>query len=45
MGQLYYERRESQFSDHRPVCATFSVDVDVVSGGLKKKLSRNIPIA
>lgn len=37
--QLSYIRRESQFSDHRPVCATFLVDVDVVSAGLRKGLS------
>ncbi|XP_040991658.1 type I inositol polyphosphate 5-phosphatase 10-like isoform X1 [Juglans microcarpa x Juglans regia] len=36
---LSYIRGESKFSDHRPVCATFLVDVDVVSGGLKKGLS------
>ncbi|KAG7946445.1 hypothetical protein I3843_14G039400 [Carya illinoinensis] len=33
--QLSYIRRESKFSDHRPVCATFLVDV-VVSGGVKE---------
>ncbi|KAE8037878.1 hypothetical protein FH972_010431 [Carpinus fangiana] len=37
--QLSYKRRESQFSDHRPVCATFLVDVDAVTGGVKKGLS------
>lgn len=37
--QLSYTRRESQFSDHRPVCATFLVDVDAVTGGSKKGLS------
>ncbi|KAL7239158.1 hypothetical protein ACSBR2_005121 [Camellia fascicularis] len=31
--QLSYKRRESQFSDHRPVCATFLVDVNVIEGG------------
>ncbi|CAL5400798.1 unnamed protein product [Camellia sinensis] len=31
--QLSYVRRESQFSDHRPVCATFLVDVNVIEGG------------
>ncbi|XP_022956522.1 type I inositol polyphosphate 5-phosphatase 10-like isoform X1 [Cucurbita moschata] len=36
--QLYYIRGESQFSDHRPVCATFLVDVTVVEGGAKKKM-------
>ncbi|KAL5802006.1 hypothetical protein ACOSQ3_033638 [Xanthoceras sorbifolium] len=37
--QLSYIRGESRFSDHRPVCATFSVDVDVTEGGSKKRLS------
>ncbi|XP_021861775.2 type I inositol polyphosphate 5-phosphatase 5 [Spinacia oleracea] len=27
--QLHYARGESRFSDHRPVCAVFSVDVEV----------------
>ena len=27
--QLHYGRGESRFSDHRPVCAIFSVDVEV----------------
>ncbi|CAH1421690.1 unnamed protein product [Lactuca virosa] len=27
--QLSYGRRESRFSDHRPVCATFSVEVEM----------------
>ncbi|KAJ4835166.1 hypothetical protein Tsubulata_028761 [Turnera subulata] len=34
--QLSYVRLESRFSDHRPVCATFLVDVDVVESGPKK---------
>ncbi|XP_057991599.1 type I inositol polyphosphate 5-phosphatase 10 isoform X2 [Hevea brasiliensis] len=33
--QLSYVRRESQFSDHRPVCATFLVDVYVTEDGSK----------
>ncbi|KAL4599273.1 hypothetical protein ACB092_11G115700 [Castanea dentata] len=37
--QLSYIRRESQFSDHRPVRATFLVDVDVASAGSRKGLS------
>lgn len=28
--QLSYIRGESRFSDHRPVCAVFSVEVDVL---------------
>lgn len=36
--QLFYIRGESRFSDHRPVCSTFLVDVIVVDGGLKKKM-------
>lgn len=34
--QLSYIRGESRFSDHRPVYATFLVDVGVNEGGLKK---------
>ncbi|KAJ6892712.1 type I inositol polyphosphate 5-phosphatase 10-like isoform X2 [Populus alba x Populus x berolinensis] len=37
--QLSYVRGESRFSDHRPVCATFIVDVQVSNGGLRKALS------
>ncbi|XP_044461717.1 type I inositol polyphosphate 5-phosphatase 10-like [Mangifera indica] len=37
--QLSYIRGESRFSDHRPVCATFMVDVEVAEGGLRRKLS------
>ncbi|KAJ7982452.1 putative Type I inositol polyphosphate 5-phosphatase [Quillaja saponaria] len=37
--QLYYMRKEFQFSDHRPVCTTFLVEVKVTNGGLKKKSS------
>ncbi|ERM97263.1 hypothetical protein AMTR_s00119p00116020 [Amborella trichopoda] len=29
IGQLSYVRCESRFSDHRPVCAVFTVDVEV----------------
>ncbi|KAK9912370.1 hypothetical protein M0R45_036237 [Rubus argutus] len=36
--QLSYIRGESRFSDHRPVCATFFVDVMVNENGLKKEL-------
>jgi len=31
IDQLSYIRGESRFSDHRPVCAVFSVDVEVRS--------------
>ncbi|XP_024927777.3 type I inositol polyphosphate 5-phosphatase 10 isoform X1 [Ziziphus jujuba] len=34
--QLSYIRGEFRFSDHRPVCATFMVDVVVNSNGFKK---------
>lgn len=37
--QLSYVRGESRFSDHRPVCAMFSVDVDINEGGSRSKLS------
>ncbi|XP_050386982.1 type I inositol polyphosphate 5-phosphatase 10 isoform X2 [Argentina anserina] len=35
--QLSYIRGESRFSDHRPVCAAFIVDVAVNEYGLKKE--------
>ncbi|CAK9143047.1 unnamed protein product [Ilex paraguariensis] len=34
--QLSYLRWESQFSDHRPVCAKFLVDVLTFEGGVKR---------
>ncbi|KAH1102182.1 hypothetical protein GYH30_036645 [Glycine max] len=37
--QLSYVRREFKFSDHRPVCATFNVEVEVMFRGQKKKVS------
>ncbi|XAR48320.1 hypothetical protein NMG60_11031091 [Bertholletia excelsa] len=37
--QLSYKRKEFSFSDHRPVYATFSVEVDASEGGSKKALS------
>lgn len=37
--QLTYVRKEFKFSDHRPVCATFNVEVEVMFRGQKKKLS------
>ncbi|KAK9265805.1 hypothetical protein L1049_003411 [Liquidambar formosana] len=39
--QLSYIRGESQFSDHRPVYATFLVDVRVMEDGWKKGLSNS----
>ncbi|KAE8719437.1 DNAse I-like superfamily protein isoform 2 [Hibiscus syriacus] len=35
--QLSYERKESRFSDHRPVCSTFLVSVEAMEGGSKKR--------
>ncbi|XVF82594.1 hypothetical protein PTKIN_Ptkin16aG0062000 [Pterospermum kingtungense] len=35
--QLSYERKESQFSDHRPVCSTFWVSVEAVEDGSRKR--------
>ncbi|XP_028802681.1 type I inositol polyphosphate 5-phosphatase 10-like [Neltuma alba] len=35
--QRSYERKELKFSDHRPVCATFVVQVGAMSGRFKKK--------
>ncbi|KAJ0975947.1 hypothetical protein J5N97_017912 [Dioscorea zingiberensis] len=37
--QLSYIRGESRFSDHRPVCAVFLVEVEVLDGRLRKDLS------
>ncbi|KAL5061919.1 hypothetical protein RYX36_023656 [Vicia faba] len=37
--QLSYVRKEFKFSDHRPVCATFLVEVEVMFRGQKKKVS------
>ncbi|KAL6282286.1 hypothetical protein ACE6H2_013215 [Prunus campanulata] len=39
--QLSYIRGESQLSDHRPVCATFAVNVVVNENELKKGLPRS----
>ena len=36
MYQLSYERKESQFSDHRPVCAIFWVSVEAMEDGSRK---------
>ncbi|TYH14348.1 hypothetical protein ES288_A06G213400v1 [Gossypium darwinii] len=35
--QLSYERKESRFSDHRPVCATFWVSVGAMEDGSKRR--------
>lgn len=37
--QLSYVRKEFKFSDHRPVCSTFLVEVEVMFRGQKKKFS------
>ncbi|XP_019449346.1 PREDICTED: type I inositol polyphosphate 5-phosphatase 10 isoform X2 [Lupinus angustifolius] len=37
--QLSYIRKELKFSDHRPVCANFLVQVEVMFKGQKKKVS------
>ncbi|KAK1295373.1 Type I inositol 1,4,5-trisphosphate 5-phosphatase CVP2 [Acorus calamus] len=39
IAQLSYIRGESRFSDHRPVCAVFMVEVGVSDGRLKKGMS------
>ncbi|XP_027354862.1 type I inositol polyphosphate 5-phosphatase 10 [Abrus precatorius] len=39
INQISYVRKEFKFSDHRPVCATFMVDVEVLCRGQKKKVS------
>ncbi|XP_038978330.1 type I inositol polyphosphate 5-phosphatase 10-like [Phoenix dactylifera] len=36
--QLSYVRGESKFSDHRPVCAVFAVEVGVLADKLKRQL-------
>ncbi|EOY19489.1 DNAse I-like superfamily protein, putative isoform 5, partial [Theobroma cacao] len=35
--QLSYGRKESRFSDHRPVCATFWVSVEATEDGSRKR--------
>ena len=37
--QLSYIRGESRFSDHRPVCAVFRVEVGMLNSSLSKRLS------
>jgi hypothetical protein len=37
--QLSYYRGESRFSDHRPVCGTFVVEVDVLNKRTKRRSS------
>ncbi|KAI0501785.1 hypothetical protein KFK09_016730 [Dendrobium nobile] len=37
--QLSYIRGESRFSDHRPVCAIFKVEVEVLDDGTRKSFS------
>jgi hypothetical protein len=39
IGQLSYFRGESKFSDHRPVCGTFIVEVEVLDGKSKRRSS------
>ncbi|XP_077248909.1 type I inositol polyphosphate 5-phosphatase 10-like isoform X2 [Tasmannia lanceolata] len=40
ISQLSYIRGESRFSDHRPVCSVFVVEVVVLDGRSRKGLSR-----
>ncbi|KAL4366714.1 hypothetical protein GQ457_05G033030 [Hibiscus cannabinus] len=37
MYQLSYERKESRFSDHRPVCSRFWVNVEAMEDGPKRR--------
>ncbi|XP_021312767.1 type I inositol polyphosphate 5-phosphatase 10 isoform X2 [Sorghum bicolor] len=37
--QLSYYRGESRFSDHRPVCGTFAVEVEVLNKATKRRSS------
>ncbi|KAE8686292.1 Type I inositol 1,4,5-trisphosphate 5-phosphatase CVP2 [Hibiscus syriacus] len=37
MSQLSYERKELRFSDHGPVCSIFSVSVEAMEDGSKKR--------
>ncbi|CAI0442285.1 unnamed protein product [Linum tenue] len=39
MQQMSYVRKEYRFSDHRPVCATFLVDVETVEGASRRASS------
>ncbi|KQK05682.1 hypothetical protein BRADI_2g21850v3 [Brachypodium distachyon] len=39
IAQLSYFRGESKFSDHRPVCGSFNVEVDLLDGKSKKRAS------
>ena len=39
IAQLSYFRGESQFSDHRPVCGTFIVEVKRLDGQSKRRPS------
>ncbi|KAL6841438.1 hypothetical protein ACP4OV_028956 [Aristida adscensionis] len=45
IAQLSYFRGESKFSDHRPVCGTFIVEVEIIDGKPKRRSSNtNIKI-
>jgi hypothetical protein len=37
--QLSYYRGESRFSDHRPVCGTFVVEVEILNKKTKRRSS------
>lgn len=39
IAQLFYIRGESKLSDHRPVFAVFSVDVEVLDDRFRKEIS------
>ena len=39
IAQLSYFRGESKFSDHRPVCGTFIVEVEMLDGKSKRRSS------
>ena len=39
IAQLSYFRGESKFSDHRPVCGSFNVVVDLLDGKSKRRPS------
>jgi hypothetical protein len=39
ISQLSYFRGESKFSDHRPVCGSFIVEVEMLDGKSKRRSS------
>lgn len=42
LRQTHYNAADLRFSDHRPVCALFDCNINVVDESLKDKLRRNL---